>query len=303
MNNDKMKITDKFKGVGIALITPMQENGSIDFTALARVIERVIEGGVDYLLALGTTSENPTLSADERVAVMKFIRQRVAGRVALMVGVGGNCTQSLTDTLRSWDFTGYDAILSVNPYYNKPNQEGLYRHFMAVAEASPLPIVLYNIPGRTGVNMTPETVARLVASSDKFIGIKEASGNVEQMQRICESTNGDFFLTSGDDGLTVEAVRRGGVGVLSVLGHLYPAQVKQLTDAANEGRYEEAEQILNELMPITDSLFEEGNPVGIKTALSIKGVCGATVRLPLAEGSEALREKQIRLIAEYETSK
>lgn len=300
--SNTMKITDKFKGVGVALITPMQPNGSIDFAALARVIERVIEGGVDYLLALGTTSENPTLSADERVAVMKFIRERVAGRTALMVGVGGNCTQSVVNTLRSWDFTGYDAILSVNPYYNKPNQEGLYRHFMAIAEASPLPIVLYNIPGRTGVNMTPETVARLVAASDRFIGIKEASGNVEQMERICRSVGGDFFLTSGDDGLTVEAVRRGGVGVLSVLAHLYPAQVKRLTDMANEGRYEEAEQLLEALMPVTNSLFEEGNPVGIKTALSTKGICGATVRLPLAEGSETLREKQIRLIAEYETA-
>lgn len=303
MNNEKMKITDKFKGVGVALITPMQENGSVDFAALARVIERVIEGGVDYLLALGTTSENPTLSPDERVAVMKFIHQRVAGRVALMVGVGGNCTPTVVDTLRSWDFAGYDAILSVNPYYNKPNQEGLYRHFMAIAEVSPLPIVLYNIPGRTGVNMTPATVARLAAESDKFIGIKEASGNVEQMQQICESIGGDFFLTSGDDGLTVEAMRRGGVGVLSVLGHLYPAQVKQLTDLANEHRYDEAEQLLAALMPITNSLFEEGNPVGIKTALSIKGVCGPTVRLPLAEGSESLREKQIRLIAEYETGR
>lgn len=301
--SNTMKITDKFKGVGVALITPMQPNGSIDFAALARVIERVIEGGVDYLLALGTTSENPTLSADERVAVMKFIRERVAGRTALMVGVGGNCTQSVVNTLRSWDFTGYDAILSVNPYYNKPNQEGLYRHFMAIAEASPLPIVLYNIPGRTGVNMTPETVARLVAASDRFIGIKEASGNVEQMERICQSVGREFFLTSGDDGLTVEAVRRGGVGVLSVLAHLYPAQVKRLTDMANEGRYEEAEQLLEALMPVTNSLFEEGNPVGVKTALSTKGICGATVRLPLAEGSEELREKQIRLIAEYETAK
>ena len=295
-------IQNKIKGVGVALITPFKDY-EVDYEALGRMVDYVIEGGVDYIVALGSTAETATMSLEERDKVLRFIVKQTAGRVAIVAGMGGNDTHALVEQLRTFDLSDTVAILSVVPYYNKPSQEGVYRHFMAVAEASPLPIVLYNIPGRTGVNMTPETVARLVASSDKFIGIKEASGNVEQMQRICESTNGDFFLTSGDDGLTVEAVRKGGVGVLSVLGHLYPAQVKQLTDAANEGRYEEAEQILDELMPITDSLFEEGNPVGIKTALSIKGVCGATVRLPLAEGSEALREKQIRLIAEYETSK
>lgn len=296
-----MKISDKFKGVGVALITPMQENGGVDFHALARVIERVIEGGVDYLLALGTTSENPTLSNDERIAVMKFIKGRVAGRVPLMVGVGGNCTQSLVQTLRSWDFDGYDAILSVNPYYNKPNQEGLYRHFMAIAEASPLPIVLYNIPGRTGINMAPETVARLAAASDKFIGIKEASGNVEQMERICQMLPKDFVLISGDDGLTVEAMRRGGVGVLSVLAHLYPAAVKSMVAKAAEGDFDGADAVLKPMHDVIDSLFEEGNPTGIKSALAVKGVCRNVVRLPLAEASDALREKQERLIAEYES--
>ncbi|MBQ7855675.1 MAG: 4-hydroxy-tetrahydrodipicolinate synthase [Alistipes sp.] len=295
-----MKISDKFKGVGVALITPMQENGSVDFAALARVVERVLEGGVDYLLALGTTSESPTLTPDERVAVMRFIRERVAGRVPLMVGLGGNNTAELVKTLRSWDFEGYDAILSVNPYYNKPNQEGLYRHFMALAEASPLPIVLYNIPGRTGINMNPETVARLAASSEKFIGIKEASGNVEQMGRICRMLPKEFVLISGDDGLTVEAMRRGGVGVLSVLAHLYPAAVKALVAKAAEGDFDGADALLAPLQGVTDSLFDEGNPTGIKSALSVKGVCGNTVRLPLAEASDLLREKQQRLIDEYE---
>ena len=293
----------RLTGMGVALVTPFTEAGEVDYVALDRLVQSQLDEGTAFLCVLGTTAETPTLTTEEKRNVRKCVIDKVAGRLPILLGVGGNCTQSVVNTLRSWDFTGYDAILSVNPYYNKPNQEGLYRHFMAIAEASPLPIVLYNIPGRTGVNMTPETVARLVAASDRFIGIKEASGTVEQMERICQSVGREFFLTSGDDGLTVEAVRRGGVGVLSVLAHLYPAQVKRLTDMANEGRYEEAEQLLEALMPVTNSLFEEGNPVGVKTALSTKGICGATVRLPLAEGSEALREKQIRLIAEYETAK
>jgi 4-hydroxy-tetrahydrodipicolinate synthase len=238
------KITDKFTGVGVALVTPFDNRGSIDFAALAAIIDRVIEGGVDYLLALGTTSETPTLTAAERVAVSRFIRERAAGRVALMVGVGGNCTADVVATLKSWDFTGYDAVLSVNPYYNKPNQEGLYRHFKAISAASPLPIMLYNIPGRTGVNMAPQTVARIVAECPNIFAIKEASGDVEQMEAVCRAVAAvreDFILVSGDDGLTVEAIRRGGKGVLSVLAHLYPTAVKSFTDLALEGNFEKAE--------------------------------------------------------------
>ena len=266
------------KGVGVALITPFDSKGSVDFAALAAIIDRVIEGGVDYLLALGTTSETPTLTAAERVAVSRFIRERAAGRVALMVGVGGNCTADVVATLKSWDFTGYDAILSVNPYYNKPNQEGLYRHFKAISEASPLPIMLYNIPGRTGVNMAPQTVARIVAACPNVFGIKEASGDVEQMEAICKAVAAvreQFMLVCGDDGLTVESIRRGGKGVLSVLGHLYPAAVKELTDLALEGNFDKAEYELNRLSAIIDTLFVEGNPVGIKNALALKVIFGA----------------------------
>lgn len=295
-----MKNKNIFAGVGVALITPMLPNGSIDFAALARVIDRVIDGGVDYLLALGTTSETPTLQPSERIAVARFIKERAGGRVPLMLGVGGNCTRDVIETLHTIDTSGYSAILSVNPYYNKPNQEGLFRHFSAIAEASPLPIVLYNIPGRTGVNMTPETVVRLASTYNNIIGIKEASGNVEQMRQICATAPEGFMLISGDDGLTVEAMRCGGVGVLSVLGHLYPSQVKAVAATAAEGRFDEADKLMARLLPITDSLFEEGNPVGIKNALAIKGICGNTVRLPLAEASQSLNDKQIRLIDEYE---
>ena len=211
-----------FKGLGVALVTPFMENGAIDFAAVAKIVDNLIAGGVDYILVLGTTGETPTLSTDERKALIRFVRDRVAGRVKLMVGVGGNCTHDVVKTLRTWDLRGYDAVLSVNPYYNKPNQEGLYQHFKAIAEASPLPVMLYNIPGRTGVNMAPETIARLATDCDNIIGVKEASGNLEQMEQIKALTPSDFLLISGDDGLTVEVVKRGGVGVISVLANAYP---------------------------------------------------------------------------------
>lgn len=289
-----------FSGVGVAIVTPFDKNEAVDFAALAQIVERIIAGGADYIVALGTTSESPTLTADERRAVAKFIKERTAGRVPLMIGIGGNCTREVVATLKSGIADGYDAVLSVCPYYNKPNQEGLYRHFKALAEASPLPIVLYNIQGRTGVNMLPETVARLAKECDNIIGIKEASGNIDQMARVHELAPEGFALICGDDGLTVDAMRRGGAGVISVLAQLYPAEVAAVVRAAADSRFDEADALLAPLGEITSELFEEGNPVGIKTALSIKGVCRPVMRLPLVEGSAALAEKMKRSIAEYE---
>lgn len=289
-----------FSGVGVAIVTPFDENEAVDFAALAQIVERIIAGGADYIVALGTTSESPTLTSDERRAVAKFIKERTAGRVPLMIGIGGNCTREVVATLKSGIADGYDAVLSVCPYYNKPNQEGLYRHFKALAEASPLPIVLYNIQGRTGVNMLPETVARLAKECGNIIGIKEASGNIDQMARVHELAPEGFALICGDDGLTVDAMRRGGTGVISVLAQLYPAEVAAVVRAAADGRFDEADALLAPLGEITSELFEEGNPVGIKTALSIKGVCRPVMRLPLVEGSAALAEKMKRSIAEYE---
>lgn len=289
-----------FHGLGVALITPFTANGAVDFAAVAKIVDNLIEGGVDYILVLGTTGETPTLTTDERKALIRFVRDRVAGRVELMVGIGGNCTHNIVTTLRTWDLRGYDAVLSVNPYYNKPNQEGLYQHFKAVAEASPLPVMLYNIPGRTGVNMAPETIARLATDCDNIIGVKEASGNLEQMEQIKALTPSDFLLISGDDGLTVEVVKRGGVGIISVLANAYPAETKEVVSLALDGNTEEAEQKLKALDGIISSLFEEGNPVGVKTALYLKGVCTNTMRLPLVSGSEALQAKLKSQIAEYE---
>lgn len=289
-----------FKGLGVALVTPFTENGAVDFAAVAKIVDNLIEGGLDYILVLGTTGETPTLTTDERKALIRFVRDRVAGRVKLMVGVGGNCTRDVVATLKSWDLSGYDAILSVNPYYNKPNQEGLYQHFKAIAEASPLPVMLYNIPGRTGVNMTPETIARLANDCENIIGVKEASGNLEQMEQVKALAPSDFLLISGDDGLTVEVIKRGGVGVISVLANAYPAETKEVVTLALEGKTEEAEKKLQALDGIISALFEEGNPVGVKTTLYLKGVCSNTMRLPLVPGSEALQAKIKKLIAEYE---
>ena len=291
---------EKFYGLGVALVTPFTENGAIDFAAVAKIVDNIIEGGADYILVLGTTGETPTLTSDERKALIRFVRDRVDGRVALMVGVGGNCTRDVVACLRGWDLKGYDAVLSVNPYYNKPNQEGLYQHFKAIAEASPLPVMLYNIPGRTGVNMAPETIARLANDCQNIIGVKEASGNLVQMEQVKALAPKEFLLVSGDDGLTVDVIKRGGVGVISVLANSYTAETKEVVRLALNGEVEEAEAKLNALDAIILSLFEEGNPVGIKTALYLKGVCSNTMRLPLVSGSEALQAKMKKLFAEYE---
>lgn len=289
-----------FHGLGVALVTPFMENEAIDFAAVAKIVDNLVEGGVDYILVLGTTGETPTLSTDERKALIRFVRDRVAGRVRLMVGVGGNCTRDVVATLRSWDLRGYDAVLSVNPYYNKPTQEGLYQHFKAISEASPLPIMLYNIPGRTGVNMTPETIARLATDCDNIIGVKEASGNLEQMERVKALAPSDFLLISGDDGLNVEVIKRGGVGAISVLANAYPAETAEVIRLALNGNTEEAAKRLELLSGIISALFEEGNPVGVKTALHLKGVCSDTMRLPLVSGSVALQAKLKNLMTEYE---
>ena len=291
---------DIFKGLGVALVTPFMENGAVDFAAVARIVDNLVDGGVNYILVLGTTGETPTLTKDERKALIRFVRERVAGRVHLMVGIGGNCTHDVITTLRTWDLSGYDAVLSVNPYYNKPNQEGLYQHFKAISEASPLPVMLYNIPGRTGVNMTPETIVRIAASCDNVIGVKEASGDLAQMAKIKELLPSDFLLISGDDGLTVDIVKLGGDGVISVLANAYPNKTKEFVDLALQGETDKANEKLHAFDNIISALFEEGNPVGIKTLLYAKGSCLNTMRLPLVSGSEALLEKIKTLVAEYE---
>lgn len=293
-------IQEKLRGCGAAMITPFREDGSIDYDALARTIDYVIAGGIDYIVALGTTAEVPTLYIPERVEVAAFVKKHINGRVPLVIGAGGNSTSEVLDQLHEIDFEGADAILSVTPYYNKPSQEGLYQHFKTVAEAAPLPVILYNIPGRSGVNMLPETTLRIARDIPNVIGIKEASGNIDQIERIIRERDKNFLVLSGDDGMAVEVIRRGGDGVISVAADLFPSKFCHCIDLAMRGDFEAAFKEYEPLDEAVNALFAEGNPTGIKCALKAKGIIGGTMRLPLVEGTPAMYEKFVNLIAKYD---
>ena len=234
-------IQNKIKGVGVALITPFK-NYEVDFEALGRMVDYVINGGVDYIVALGSTAETATMSLEERDKVLRFIIKQTNGRVPIVAGMGGNDTKALVDQLRTFNLEDTVAILSVVPYYNKPSQEGIYQHFMAVTEASPVPVIIYNVPGRTGLNMTAETTLRLAHATDKIIAVKEASGSIEQMQKIIDGRPENFLVLSGDDGLTVELVKRGGDGVISVAANTFPEKFCRCIHNAMEGKIVEAER-------------------------------------------------------------
>lgn len=289
----------KLAGVGAAMITPFTPDGRVDYQALARMLDYVIEGGVDYIVALGTTAETPTLYMPERAVIAMYITDHIRGRVPLVMGCGGNSTSEVLDQLREFDLRGADAILSVTPYYNKPSQEGLYQHFRTVSEHSPLPVILYNIPGRSGVNMTAETTLRIARDFPNVIGIKEASGNIEQMQQILDNRPEGFLVLSGDDGMTLDLMRRGGDGVISVAANAFPQRFMECISLAKRGAFDEADHAFGRLREAVDALFAEGNPVGVKCALASMGLIGPTMRLPLVEGSEALRSRFEKLIAEY----
>lgn len=282
------------------MITPFTPDGRVDYEALARMIDYVIAGGVDYIVALGTTAETPTLYMPERAVIAMFITNHIARRVPLVMGCGGNSTSEVLDQLREFDLRGADAILSVTPYYNKPSQEGLYQHFKTVSEHSPLPVILYNIPGRTGVNMTAETTLRIARDFPNVIGIKEASGDLEQMQRIIARRPEGFLVLSGDDALTIDLMRRGGDGVISVAANAFPQRFMQCVGHAKKGAFDLADKEYEALREAVEVLFAEGNPVGVKCALAVMGLIGDTVRLPLVAGSEQLRRRFEKLIAEYD---
>ena len=291
---------DKIKGVGVALITPFN-NFEVDYEALARMVDHVIEGGVDYIVALGSTAETATLSLKERQEVLDFIVERTAERVPIVAGMGSNNTADLVAQLRSFDLSKCVAILSVVPYYNKPSQEGIYRHYMAVAEASPVPVIVYNVPGRTGVNMTAETTLRLAHATEKIVAVKEASGDIEQMQRIIDGKPENFLVISGDDGITVELVKRGGVGVISVAANAFPESFCHCIHKAMEGDILSAEKQMEE--QFTEPLkliFREGNPTSVKVMTAAMGLTRDEVRLPLVEGSEELSRDIKAAIAKYD---
>lgn len=279
----------KLYGTGVALVTPFDSTGAIDYKALKKLLTHTAKG-VDYYVVMGTTGESVTVSSAEKQEVLNFVKKNNTAKLPIVYGIGGNNTQAVLDTIRSTDLKGVDAILSVSPYYNKPSQEGIYQHFKAIADASPLPIILYNVPGRTASNLTAETTLRLAAHKN-IIGIKEASGNLEQSMRIAKSMPKDFLLISGDDLLTVPLYAIGGKGVISVLANALPIPFKKMKAFAFAGNYTKASQYQFSLLEINGPMYEESNPVGIKQLLSELGVCGNHVRLPLIPAAEGLKKK------------
>lgn len=285
-----------FRGLGVALITPFDNNGNIDFSSLENLIDYQIEGGVDYIVALGTTAETPALSADERHKVRRFVVDRVGGRVPLVAGCGGNSTSAILDELRNSDLDGFSGILSVVPYYNKPTQGGIHAHFAAIAEASPLPVILYNIPSRTGVNMLPETTLALASEfPGRVVAVKEASGNIGQINRIIADSPEGFEVISGDDSLTFPLICLGAAGVISVAANAVPTPMKQLVSLALEGDMAGAREVHRSLSEVFRLLFVDGNPAGVKAMLACQGRIANVLRLPLVPASASTCEALSRL--------
>lgn len=280
----------RFLGTGVALVTPFKADASIDFEALERLVNFQIDNGVNYLVVLGTTGEPATLSEEEKEAVKSKVIEVNDGRLPLVLGVGGNNTAAVVNKLSSLDVTHFDAVLSVSPYYNKPTQEGIYQHFKAVAEASSLPIILYNVPGRTASNMTPDTIIRLATDFDNIIGVKEAAGDIVQAMNIIKNKPENFLVISGDDMIALPMVLAGGAGVISVIAQALPTQFSSLIQLGLEGESQEAYDILYQIATSIDLIFEEGNPAGIKAMLEQLDVCSNEVRLPLVKASGNLQE-------------
>lgn len=281
-------MTSQFSGTGVALITPFRSDLQIDFKALERLVNHVIVGGVDYLVVLGTTAESATLSREEKHALMRSVASIAGGRVPLVAGIGGNNTSAVVEEIENTDLQDYSAILSVSPYYNRPTQEGIYQHFKALALASSLPLIVYNVPSRTGSNVLPETVIRLAEEFDNVIGIKEASGDLEQIRNLISNTPHGFMVISGDDLTAVPAILAGGVGVISVLGQGIPEVFTEMIRRAREGKSDSAMELHNQLESLVGLLFQEGNPAGIKGLLECRGICSSSVRLPLVPPSSEL---------------
>lgn len=268
-------------GMGVALVTPFTKTKEIDFPALERVIHHVADNGADFLVVLGTTGETPTLSADEKTSILQFVKEKTNGEIPLVAGIGGNNTAEIVRLLKETDLSGYSAILSVVPAYNKPTQDGIYYHFKAIAEASPLPVILYNVPGRTGVNMTADTTLRLAREVPNIIGIKEASGNIKQIERLLTEKPDGFNVISGDDGLTYPLMTLGAAGVISVIGNAYPREFSDMVHLCLEGNYIEAVDYHYKFREIIRLLFADGNPAGVKCVMHDMGLIQNELRLPL----------------------
>lgn len=275
-------------GTGVALVTPFKKDFSVDTEALTRIVNYVIEGGVEYLVVLGTTAETATLSSTEKEMVIETVKEANKGRVPLVLGVGSNNTQHVLEELKTRDFNGFTAILSVSPYYNKPTQEGIYQHFKAIAEVSPLPIIVYNVPGRTSSNMLPSTVIRLANDFKKIIGVKEAAGDIVQAMKLIQNKPEGFLVISGDDMITLPMVLAGGAGVISVIGEGFPKEFSEMVRLGLNRKVDEAYKLHYKLADSIDMIFEQGNPAGIKEVFMHLGISENTVRLPLVNVDENL---------------
>lgn len=280
-----------FRGTGVALVTPFTKNGYIDFKGLAKLIDHVIENGVDYLVALGTTSEAPTLAPDEKKEVLISVLIHAAGRVPVVCGMGGNNTREVIDCINNYNLEGVAGLLSVAPYYNKPSQEGIYQHFKAIASATNLPVILYNVPGRTVTNILPQTVVRIAEDCPNVVAIKEASGNLVQCMELIATKPEGFIVLSGDDNLVVPQIAIGMEGVISVAANCFTRDFTSMVNAALRGDFNEARELHYKLLPRIDLLFAEGNPTGVKYVLHKMGLMKNSLRLPLMPASDVLTEK------------
>jgi len=291
-----MKQSLNFTGTGVAIITPFTAKGAVDFPALSKLVEHLINGRVEYIVVMGTTGESATLSKEEKQKVVEHIIKVTKKRLPLVLGVGGNNTAEIIETLKKDDLSAFSAILSVSPYYNKPSQEGIYQHYKAISKASPLPIILYNVPGRTSSNIAWDTTIRLANEFKNIIAIKEASGNLEQCMKIIKHRPDNFLIISGDDNLTLPIIASGGDGVISVVANAYPADFSDMVRHALIHDLKTAQKLHYKLLEITEQLFADGNPGGIKYVLSQKKITGSHVRLPLVEPNDTVKAKLKKLM-------
>lgn len=278
-------------GTGVALVTPFDKTGKIDFVALEKHLNRIIDGGINYLTLLGTTGEPPTMTKEEKSEILKFVKEKTADRVPIVLGIGGNNTSAVVEEILNTDLSGIDSILSICPYYTKPSQRGIYAHFEAVAKASPLPVILYNVPGRTSKNIDPDTVIKLANDFKNIVAIKEASGNMNQIMSVLAKKPEDFAVISGDDSLSVPMISLGCVGVISVAANVVPEPFSKMIKLALAGDFKAAREIHFKLLELMNALFEDGSPSGAKAALNILGIMEENLRLPLVPVSPSVREK------------
>lgn len=282
---------DKIKGTGVALVTPFNNDKSLDYNGLEKLLNYVIEGGIDYLVLMGTTGESVTLSKDEKVAVVDFCKKINNSRVPVVLGIGGNNTMQVVEDIISANLDGIDAILSVSPAYNKPSQEGIYQHYKMISQNCPLPIIVYNVPGRTASNISAETTVRLANDFENIVAVKEASGDMDQIMKIIKNKPSDFVVLSGDDSLTLPMINMGAEGVISVIGQSYPKEYSDMVSFGLSENQEIANQLHDKLYDFYLPLYAEGNPVGIKACLELLGICKSHVRLPLVEASDVIKNE------------